>query len=191
MNTIPWDLRFHLASNQGRGPYFPPLPLASRKRSYPRDFLPDSAMTYQTRTVLRALLLLALTIAVVGFAIFMHIPYPYLPEIAKQPSTFFIPLDKLFHFASYFLLSVLLCAWVWVGRVPPLRRQVFWIIAGLMIYSGLEEYTQQFSYRVTDMKDWFADVLGFTLGCLMMWAIWRFGPRWLSVTEPDDQRVAA
>lgn len=191
MNTIPWDLRFGLASNGGRGAYFPPVPLPPRRRLYPRDSVRNPPMQYRTRTVLRVVLMLAFLGAGLGFAILMHMPYPYLPEIAKRPSSFFIPLDKIFHFSSYFLLSVLLCAWFWVGQVPPLRKQAFWIIGGLMLYSGLEEYTQQFSNRVTDMNDWLADVSGFTLGCLITWALWRFGPGWLSVTEQRNQRAAA
>jgi len=91
--------------------------------------------------------------------------------------------DKIVHFSLYFLLSLALCGWLWVGRVPVLKL-VFLVIVIMMGYSALEEWSQQFSPgRNCDIYDWFADVSGFTFGCVITWSLIQWGPQSLRITE--------
>jgi VanZ family protein len=182
MKTIPWDLRFGLASNGGRGAYFPPLPLPvrPRKMSPPlRNFRWTAAMQHRTRLILRRLLLALTVLIVVGMGILMHMPLTE-PVFLRYR----IPhIDKIVHFSLYFILSSTLCAWLWLGRVPMLK-QIVLVLVLLMGYSALEEWTQQWSPgRTSDFYDWLADASGFTLGSITVWCIIAFGPRTLRVTE--------
>jgi VanZ family protein len=194
MNTIPWDLRFGLAPNPARGAYLPPLPLPPRRRKerpvYETNPSP-AAMQHRTRTILRLALLLLFLALLVGMGLLMHVPQPTLDlfglrQSLKSPFPF--SLDKVVHFGTYFLLSALLSAWMWVGRVPVLK-QVVLILIVFAAYSALEEYTQQFTERTTDLHDWYADLLGVTLGGMLTWGLFSFAPRWLTVTDEQPARV--
>jgi VanZ family protein len=192
MRTIPWDLRFGLATNRGRGAYFPPLPLPPRRRVERPVFNVSSApaaMQHRTRTFIRLGLLLLFVLLLVGMGLLMHLPQPTLDRLGLRQSMrspFPFSLDKVVHFGTYFLLSALLSAWMWVGRLPLLKQALIILIvfAG---YSAFEEYTQQFTDRTTDLADWYADLLGLSLGALVTWVIFLFAPRWLTVTEAKPE----
>jgi len=62
--------------------------------------------------------------------------------------------DKLIHFAAFAILAVLF--WLFMAARAP-----SWLIGlALIAYAGLDEYTQQFVGRDTDLVDWLADVGG-------------------------------
>lgn len=142
-------------------------------------------MQHRTRTILRLGLLLLFVALLVGMGLLMHVPQPTLDRFGFRQSLkspFPFSLDKVVHFGTYFLLSTLLGTWMWVGRVP-LLKQVVLILLVFAGYSALEEYTQQFTERTTDIHDWYADLLGFTAGGLISWGVFHFGPSWLTVTD--------
>jgi len=190
MKTIPWNLRFGLAPSRGQGAYFPPIPLPPRRRTerpvYETRVSP-AAMQHRTRTLLRLGLLLFFLALLVGMGLLMHLPQPTLDRFGFRQSfksPFPFSLDKVVHFGTYFLLSALLSAWMWVGRVPVLK-QVVLILIVFAGYSALEEYTQQFTQRTTDLHDWYADLLGVTLGGLTTWGLFLLAPRWLTATDAN------
>lgn len=146
-------------------------------------------MHYRTRLLLRRIFLAAFVLLAVAMAVLMHLP-PSLAMIRLSRVHSVIPLDKVIHFSSYLLLSLMLCAWLWVGRVPVVKQMLL-VILLLLGYSALEEWTQQFTDRITDIMDWYADVAGFSLGCLIVWSISRWGPSWLRVTEETTATSAS
>ncbi len=145
-------------------------------------------MHYRTRLLLRRIFLAAFVVLLVAMAIVMHVPLRAPLESIRRLG---IPhFDKIVHFSSYLLLSGTLTAWLWVGRVPVIKQMLLVIIL-LMLYSALEEWSQQFSIgRTSDVRDWYADVLGFTLGCVSMWSLFRWGPSWLRLTEQPTAAIA-
>jgi len=192
MKTIPWDFRFGLATKREPGAYFPPLPyspfpplpLPARRRKVPpvaQTTRWTAAMQHRTRLILRRILLLAAVLIVAVMGYLMHVPITEpVPALVKLRIPYF---DKIVHFSLYLLLSLSLCGWLWLGRVPVLK-QVLLLLMLLMGYSALEEWSQQFSLgRNSDVYDWLADVSGFTLGCVLVWSMIQFGPRTLRVTE--------
>jgi VanZ family protein len=138
-------------------------------------------MHYRTQILLRRLFFAAslLILAVMGYV--MHVPLRAPVQSIVQLG---IPhFDKIVHFSLYFALSIAVCGWMWVGRVPMLK-QVAIVLVLMLGYSAVEEWSQQLSPgRTSDFYDWLADVSGFTLGCVVMWTIIQFGPRTLRATE--------
>jgi len=68
--------------------------------------------------------------------------------------------DKAVHFAAFGLLALLLWRFM-AARARPLTAAAVWIAAAVLIaYAALDEYTQQFVGRYTDLADWIADVAG-------------------------------
>lgn len=68
--------------------------------------------------------------------------------------------DKVVHFGAFALLALL------VYRVVATRARAaaVWLTAVVLVpYAALDEYTQQFVGRDTDLLDWFADVGGIAL----------------------------
>lgn len=138
-------------------------------------------MQQQTRNILRRILLVAVIVIIAAMGYLMHVPLKApVQTIVKLGIPHF---DKIVHFTLYLSLSLALCGWLWVGRVPVLK-QVFFVLVLLMGYSALEEWSQQFSPgRSCDVYDWLADVSGFTLGCVITWSLIQWGPRTLRITE--------
>lgn len=84
-------------------------------------------------------------------------------------------LDKYQHAAAFLGLAVLLCA-----AYETWRPQEEWGYLGVFlatgIYGGLDEWTQSFVGRQSDVLDWFADLGGAALGVGLMFlvaAFWR------------------
>lgn len=138
-------------------------------------------MQHRTRLLLRRILLVFALLIMATMGYLMHVP---IRAPVQSIANLGIPhIDKIVHFSLYFLLSLALCGWLWVGRVPVVK-QVLLVLVLLMGYSALEEWTQQFSPgRTSDIYDWLADVSGFTFGCVLVWSMILFGPRTLRVTE--------
>lgn len=91
-----------------------------------------------------------------------HIPLPV--DIHKS--------DKLAHFAAYLVLGGLVSIGLglrWRGQwfVP------FIAVAACAAYGALDEYTQQFVNRSTDLVDWFADLAGATVGATLYYGFMR------------------
>jgi VanZ family protein len=150
-------------------------------------------MQHRTRTLLRLGLLLLFVSLLLGMGLLMHVPQPLLDQYGIRQgfeSPFPFSLDKVLHFATYFILSVLFSAWMWIGRVAVWKQAVliFIVFAG---YSALEEYTQQFTQRTTDLHDWYADLLGFSAGGLITWVLFRFAPRWFTATDDPPARISS
>jgi len=84
-------------------------------------------------------------------------------------------LDKLQHASAFLGLAVLLCAAyeAWRPRQEAGYLGVFLLAAG---YGAIDEWTQSFVGRQSDVLDWFADLGGAACGVGLMFlvaAFWR------------------
>lgn len=68
--------------------------------------------------------------------------------------------DKVAHFCAFGLLAFL--AWRFAETFErPLRAGFVWLAAALLVaYAALDEWTQQYTLRGTDLADFVADALG-------------------------------
>jgi VanZ family protein len=79
--------------------------------------------------------------------------------------------DKLAHFGAFALLTFLFWRFA-EARQRPLSARCVWLAAAvLLIYSAVDEYTQQFVGRSTDLSDWLCDLAGVAL--VLGWLEWR------------------
>jgi VanZ family protein len=102
----------------------------------------------------------ARTLAVVYFLVLCTATHIPLEETQIEVS------DKIIHFSSYALLTVLVLAgWEFtIGLLEPKHYFAVWL-AGT-IYGAVDEITQIPVGRNGDMNDWAADVLGIVAGLL-------------------------
>lgn len=93
-------------------------------------------------------------------ALFAATHYPRVPVPDEIPQS-----DKAIHFVAFGLLAFLFWRFM-AARERPLTAASVWIAALVLIpYATLDEYTQQFVGRHTDLADWAANLAG-TLGVL-------------------------
>lgn len=88
-----------------------------------------------------------------------HIPGPDLPPVQVS--------DKMIHAGAFFLLGLLLYITLWVrgGKISG----IWWkVLVVLMLYGALDEWTQQFVNRDTDIHDWMADCTGVAAAVAVM-----------------------
>lgn len=92
---------------------------------------------------------------------------PRLPNIGPSVS------DKTAHFLSYGLLSGLLYLTLWLIR-PASRWLPLIVLAIVLSYGAVDEWTQPFFMRDCDLLDWLADAAGATLAVTVLGtAHWR------------------
>jgi len=82
--------------------------------------------------------------------------------------------DKLLHFSSYLVLTVLF----WLARFgtsrPSLfRARVYKVILLFALYGMLDEVTQKFVHRHCDLADWIADMGGCLGAVVLLWVLRR------------------
>lgn len=84
-----------------------------------------------------------------------HYPTVYVPVQISNT-------DKVLHFAAFGVLALLF--WLWLStRARPLTPASVWIAAAVLIpYATIDEFTQQFVGRHSDIADWLANVAGIT-----------------------------
>lgn len=88
-------------------------------------------------------------------ALFAATHYPRVPVPDELPQS-----DKAIHLAAFGLLALLCWRFLAARARPPTAASV-WIAASVLIpYATLDEYTQQFVGRYTDLADWAANVAG-------------------------------
>ena len=81
--------------------------------------------------------------------------YPHVPIPGEIPQS-----DKVIHFGAFGLLAFLVWQ-VLATRTRPLTSASVWVAALIsMTYAIVDEYTQQFTGRYTDVADAVADLLG-------------------------------
>jgi VanZ family protein len=80
--------------------------------------------------------------------------------------------DKVAHFTAYMVLSGLVSIFLGLRWGTSLAIPVVAILASAL-YGALDEYTQQFVNRSTDVVDWVADVLGASVGAVAYYAFMR------------------
>jgi VanZ family protein len=84
-------------------------------------------------------------------------------------------LDKYQHAAAYLGLAVLLCA-AYESWRPRREWGYLGVFLAAAAYGALDEWTQSFVGRQSDLLDWFADLGGAALGVGLMFlvaAFWR------------------
>jgi VanZ family protein len=96
---------------------------------------------------------LALPAYWVALAAATHYPRVRIP--GELPSS-----DKILHFAAFAILAFLIWQ-VLARRARPLTAASVWIVAAIAIpYAAIDEYTQQFVGRYTELADWVANTAG-------------------------------
>lgn len=100
-----------------------------------------------------------------------------LTHLPLQPSAEMVPFesDKLEHLIAYSILSLL--ASIWLHRDQPSIRpaRVLAVLGIVLAIGAFDEITQPLPpfYRVCDVGDWIADLLGGLIGAgLYAWARW-------------------
>ncbi len=71
--------------------------------------------------------------------------------------------DKLLHFVAYSGLAFLL-TWVLSIRTPPTWERAALVISICCLAGALDEITQPWTGRTTELYDWYADVAGAIAG---------------------------
>ncbi len=90
-----------------------------------------------------------------------HIPARYIPsQIAGLG-------DIVLHGIGFLGLSSWLILTMAAFGVKPVKRILF-VLLVMMIYGALDEYTQQFFGRSTELKDWLTDTTA-TVVSLILW----------------------
>ncbi len=93
--------------------------------------------------------------------IFFGSSRPYL----RPPGPDFAFKDKLAHCAEYAVLGLLVSRAIRPGRDVPRGVEILWFVALGAGIAGLDELFQgTIAGRVTDIRDWTADVTGLTIG---------------------------
>jgi VanZ family protein len=88
-------------------------------------------------------------------ALLLATHYPRVRIPGEIPSS-----DKLVHFLAFGILALLFWRFLTARARPPTAATV-WIAAAVLVpYATLDEYTQQFVGRYTDLMDWIANVAG-------------------------------
>ena len=103
---------------------------------------------------------IALPVYWLVLALATHYPSVRVPgEVPKS--------DKIVHFVAFGLLAALF--WQWMrARSRPLTASSVWIAALVLVsYATLDEYTQQFVGRDTDIWDWAANISGITCALVL------------------------
>lgn len=86
-------------------------------------------------------------------ALATHDPRPRLPQPVSAT-------DKIIHFGAFALLAFVFWR-VLATRARGLSRRSVWLAALVLIpYAAIDEYTQQWVGRYTDIADWVANVAG-------------------------------
>jgi VanZ family protein len=110
-----------------------------------------------------------IALPVYWIALFAATHYPRVPMPDEIPDS-----DKAIHFAAFGVLALLYWRFL-AARGRPLTAASVWIAALVLVaYATLDEYTQQFVGRYTDLADWIANLAG-VLGVLAVLEIRR---RW-------------
>jgi len=93
--------------------------------------------------------------------IFFGSSRPYL----RPPGPDFALKDKLAHCTEYGVLGLLVSRAIRPGRDVPRGVEILWFVALGAGIAGLDELFQgTIAGRVTDIRDWTADVTGLTIG---------------------------
>jgi VanZ family protein len=96
---------------------------------------------------------IALPVYWVALAAVTHYPQVQIPGAIPKS-------DKVVHVVAFGLLAFLF--WLFLAsRARPLTAASVWIAALVLVpYATLDEYTQQFVGRYTDVADWVANLVG-------------------------------
>ncbi len=106
----------------------------------------------------------AAVLATIIVFVLTHIPGSMIPDYARYN-------DKLMHFVAYALLSLLYGVTVAVKG----RKGLLWMLLVtifLVIFAAVDEYTQQFFGRTTDIEDYYADLRGIATGMGISFVYW-------------------
>ena len=84
------------------------------------------------------------------------------PNLVLGPAA---PSDKILHAVTFGVMTFLLWRTRWIGSI--------WILVLTMLaYSAIDERTQSLPWiqRHTSFEDWYADVIGILVACLLIWS---------------------
>ena len=93
--------------------------------------------------------------------ILTHIPQSTMPGWSKH----FDVLDKLIHLFLFAVLAV----FFWLATAKPRRAVVLLtLFLVLVVYAALDEWTQSFVGRYSDLLDFAANVIGAAIGLILV-----------------------
>lgn len=90
-----------------------------------------------------------------------HIPRQYIPKEVTALGGFTLHAIGFLGLSSWFILTV-------VAFGISLKRRVLLVLFVMMVYAALDEYTQQFFGRSTDLADWITDTSA-TVVAIILW----------------------
>lgn len=90
-----------------------------------------------------------------------HVPAPRLPQVGVS--------DKTAHMTAYALLALGLGISLWLGRFSPVKACLI-ALAIAAAYGAVDEISQIPVGRIADVNDWFADLTGAVVACLIVLA---------------------
>jgi VanZ family protein len=105
----------------------------------------------------KAFLVLYVLLWIAAF-ILTHVPGGDLPDFRTS--------DSVLHTVGFTGLTCVLVVTVAAFGVRRLGRVPF-VLAVMMIYGAMDEYTQQFVGRSTDLRDWYCDAAGTVAGMII------------------------
>ena len=97
----------------------------------------------------------------IGAFVATHIPAGYIPEQVACLGDFSLHGIGFLGLSSWFILTVAAFGIKPVQRIPL-------VLLVAMVYGALDEYTQQFFGRSTELKDWLTDTTA-TVVSLIVW----------------------
>jgi len=109
----------------------------------------------------RKLILVIFVLMWIGAFTATHIPNSTIPSEIRDLGHFALHGLGFLGLSSWFILTLAAL------NVSPLHRIVV-VLLTMMIYGAIDEYTQQFFGRSTDLPDWFIDT-GATIVALVIW----------------------
>lgn len=109
----------------------------------------------------RRAILFILILMWIGAFVATHIPARYIPGQIARLGDFTLHGIGFLGLSSWFILT--LAAF---GVKPPQR--ILLVLLVMMVYGALDEYTQQFFGRSTELKDWLTDTTA-TVVSLIVW----------------------
>jgi VanZ family protein len=94
-----------------------------------------------------------------------HLPVPRLPIVPIK--------DKTAHFVSYGVLATALFLSIRFSTDRPPARIAITVLAILLIYGAIDEWTQLLVNRTCEMADWHADASGAAVAVVLMTLLLR------------------
>jgi VanZ family protein len=110
-----------------------------------------------------------------------HIPARYIPGQIASIGEIGLHGIGFLGLSSWFILTVA------AFNIKPVQR-ILLVLLVMMVYGAVDEYTQQFFGRSTELKDWLTDIIA-TVVSLILWGTILFLVKKMARTKiPQNER---